>query len=57
MTATAFGVLGTPGARMVVYTPADDYCSSAIDSLIAGDGADARFPCWPHHQASAGAAS
>jgi len=50
MTSTSFGVLGTPGARMAVYTPADDISRAAIDSLIAGEGADARYPCWPQHR-------
>jgi transcriptional regulator with XRE-family HTH domain len=50
MISTSLGVLGTPGTRMVVYTPADETCRAAIDSLIAGQGADARYPCWPAHQ-------
>jgi len=34
---------------MVVYTPADDATRRAVASLIAGQGADARFPCWAAH--------
>ena len=34
---------------MVVYTPADDATRRAVVSLIAGERADARFPCWPAH--------
>ncbi len=42
----SLAVLAAPGTRMVVYTPADDTTRRAIASLIAGEGADARFPCW-----------
>ncbi len=49
MTTTSLGVLATPGTRIVVYTPADQTCRDAIDQLLAGLGADARFPCWPRH--------
>jgi hypothetical protein len=34
---------------MVVYTPADDASCAAVASLIAGEGADARYPCWYEH--------
>src|SRR5216683_1604695 len=50
MTSTSLAVLATPGARMVVYTPAEEDCRAAIDRLLAGDGADAHFPCWTVHQ-------
>ena len=50
MTTTSLGVLGTPGTRMVVYTPANDACRGAIDSLLAGEGAAARYPCWDSHR-------
>ena len=49
MTTTSLAVLAAPGTRMVVYTPADEATSEALASLIAGDGADARYPCWPRH--------
>jgi transcriptional regulator with XRE-family HTH domain len=52
MTSTSLAVLATPGARIVVYTPADEASHSAIDRLLTGDGAGAHFPCWPHHQAA-----
>jgi transcriptional regulator with XRE-family HTH domain len=56
MTSTSLGVLGTPGTRLVVYTPADDACRAALDSLIAAEGADVRYPCWPAHQHASQAA-
>jgi transcriptional regulator with XRE-family HTH domain len=52
MTTNALAVLAVPGARMVVYTPADDATRRAIARLIAGDGVDARYPCWPAHHRS-----
>jgi hypothetical protein len=33
-----------------VYTPADEVTRRAIDGLLRGEGADARFPCWDSHQ-------
>jgi hypothetical protein len=48
-TSTSFSVHAIPGARMVVYTPADDESKTALARLAAGEEADARFPCWPHH--------
>jgi transcriptional regulator with XRE-family HTH domain len=56
MISSSFGVLGTPGTRMVVYTPADDACRAAIDDMLDG-GERGRFPCWPEHQRAAGAAA
>lgn len=50
MTTTSFGVHAAPGTRMIVYTPADETTSAAISALIAGQGADARYPCWPDHR-------
>ncbi len=50
MTTTSLGILAAPGTRMVVYTPADDATCAAVASLIAGDGADARYPCWAAHR-------
>jgi transcriptional regulator with XRE-family HTH domain len=49
MTTNSLAVLAAPGTRMVVYTPTDDATRRAVASLIAGDAADARFPCWPAH--------
>jgi len=49
LTTHSLAVLAAPGTRMVVYTPADDTTRRAVASLIAGDAADARFPCWPAH--------
>ena len=49
LTTNSLAVLAAPGTRMVVYTPADDTTRHAVASLIAGDAADARFPCWPAH--------
>jgi transcriptional regulator with XRE-family HTH domain len=48
-TSTSFGVQAVPGARMVVYTPADEESERAIARLAAGEEADAKFPCWPIH--------
>jgi MmyB-like transcription regulator ligand binding domain len=50
MITNSFGVLAAPGTRMVVYTPADETTRAALASLVAGEGADARYPCWPAHQ-------
>lgn len=50
MTTRSFAVLAAPGTRMVVYTPADEATRDAVASLLAGEGADARFPCWEAHQ-------
>jgi transcriptional regulator with XRE-family HTH domain len=49
MTTNSLAVLAVPGTRMVVYTPADEPTRQALASLIAGDGAGARFPCWDAH--------
>jgi hypothetical protein len=50
MTTTSLGILAAPGTRMVVYSPADDVTCAAVASLIAGGGADARYPCWAEHR-------
>ncbi len=50
MATTSLGILAAPGTRMVVYTPADDVTCTAVASLIAGQGADARYPCWDAHR-------
>jgi transcriptional regulator with XRE-family HTH domain len=49
MTTTSLGVLSIPGTRLIVYTPADDTCREAIAGLLAGQGADRHFSCWPAH--------
>jgi transcriptional regulator with XRE-family HTH domain len=46
---TAFGVQSVPGARMVVYTPADESSNEILHRLAAGEGAHDHFPCWPAH--------
>ena len=50
MTTTSLAILAAPGTRMVVYTPADDATCAAVAGLIAGEGADARYPCWTEHR-------
>jgi len=50
-TSTSFAVHGVPGARMQVYTPADEPSKAALERLAAGEEAGARFSCWPLHQA------
>jgi transcriptional regulator with XRE-family HTH domain len=54
MTTTSLGVQSIPGTRMVVYTPADDVSRDAIAGLLAGDGADRHFSCWPAHNMAPG---
>jgi transcriptional regulator with XRE-family HTH domain len=56
-TSTSFAVQAMPGARMVVYTPADDESKTALARLAAGEEADARFPCWPIHDSERAVAS
>jgi hypothetical protein len=46
---TSFAVHAVPGARMTVYTPGDEPSGKALRRLAAGEGTDAHFPCWPHH--------
>ena len=48
-TSTSFAVQAVPGARMVIYTPADEPSEKALARLAAGEEADARFPCWSVH--------
>jgi transcriptional regulator with XRE-family HTH domain len=50
MTTTSMAILAAPGTRMVVYTPADDVTCAAVAGLIAGEGAEARYPCWEEHR-------
>jgi transcriptional regulator with XRE-family HTH domain len=49
-TSTSLAVQAVPGARMVIYTPADEASEAALARLAGGEEADARFPCWPTHQ-------
>jgi hypothetical protein len=50
VTTTSFAVSVPPGARMVVYTAADEGSRIALDKLAAGMGTDSHFPCWPTHE-------
>jgi len=50
MTTTSLAVIAVPGTRVVVYTPADEVTRQAVDGLLRGEGADARFPCFDIHQ-------
>jgi len=50
LTTTSLAVQAVPGTRMVVYRPADEVTREAITRLLAGDGAEARYPCWEAHQ-------
>ena len=49
VTTTSFAVQAVPGARMTVYTAADEPSKEALRRLAAGDGTGAHFPCWPNH--------
>jgi transcriptional regulator with XRE-family HTH domain len=55
-TTTGFAVQAVPGARMTVYTGADEPSRQALTRLAAGEGRDARFSCWPHPREAALAA-
>ncbi len=57
VTSTSFAVHMVPGARMQVYTPADEPSKKAIARLAAGEEADTRFPCWSLHHPERTAAS
>lgn len=48
-TSTSFAVHAVPGARMQVYTPADEPSRQALARLAAGEEAGARFGCWSSH--------
>jgi hypothetical protein len=50
VTTTSFAVSVPPGARMVVYTAADEQSRIALDKLAAGQGTHGHFPCWPAHE-------
>ena len=47
---TSLAVQAVPGTRMVVYRPADELTRAAVGKLLAGEGTDARYPCWAEHQ-------
>jgi len=51
MTSTSLSVERAPGTRIVVYTPADEATRLAMQRLVAGEGADAHFPCHAAHRA------
>lgn len=52
MTSTSLNVQGCPGARMVVYTPADVETRQAMEMILAaGNRGAAHFPCWESHRA------
>jgi transcriptional regulator with XRE-family HTH domain len=58
LTTTSLAIQAVPGTRMVVYRPADEVTRDAITRLLAGEGADAQYPCWEaHQQRKAGLAS
>ncbi|HTR91746.1 MAG TPA: helix-turn-helix transcriptional regulator [Trebonia sp.] len=48
-TSTSFAATAVPGARLVVYTPADEPSEKALTRLAEGADRDARFPCWNSH--------
>src|SRR4029077_11550206 len=50
LTTTSLAVQAVPGTRMVVYRPADEVTRAAVGKLLAGEGTDARYPCWAEHQ-------
>jgi hypothetical protein len=50
LSTTSLAVLAAPGTRVVVYRPADEVTRQAIGELLAGRGAEARYPCWEDHQ-------
>lgn len=54
MITNSLGIHAAPGTRLVVYTPVDETTRAALASLVAGEGADARYPCWPMHQRAKG---
>ena len=50
LTTTSLAVNTAPGTRIVVCLPADEACRQAIAGLLAGEGADAHYPCAPVHR-------
>jgi transcriptional regulator with XRE-family HTH domain len=57
LTTTSFDLRSVPGSHMVVYTAAEPASTEVLLRLAAGEGADARFPCWPLHYAERALAS
>jgi hypothetical protein len=55
LTTTSLAVQAAPGTRVVVYRPADEITREAIGRLLAGEGTDARYPCWELHKERAAA--
>jgi transcriptional regulator with XRE-family HTH domain len=52
MTSSSFAVQNCPGARMVIYTPADERTRQAMEGVMADSRSRAaRFPCWESHRA------
>jgi transcriptional regulator with XRE-family HTH domain len=51
MTSTSMHLQGSPGARMVVYVPADAATRQAMEHLLSGTADGAQFPCWEAHRA------
>jgi transcriptional regulator with XRE-family HTH domain len=45
MSATSLAVIATSDTWMYVSTPADDVSREILERIVAGEGADARFPC------------
>jgi len=50
MTSTSLALQNCPGARMVIYTPADQGTRDAMEHLVSGAGRDAHFPCYETHR-------
>jgi transcriptional regulator with XRE-family HTH domain len=50
MTSTSMALQGCPGARMVIYTPADQATREAMEHLLYGTNEEAHFPCWTAHR-------
>ena len=52
MTSTSLSVQGCPGARMVIYTPADAETRKAMEMIMTEyNRSDVHFPCWESHRA------
>jgi transcriptional regulator with XRE-family HTH domain len=51
MTSTSMSLQGCPGARIVVYAPADAATRQAMEHLLSGTADGAQFPCWEAHRA------
>ncbi|MBV9450447.1 MAG: helix-turn-helix domain-containing protein [Streptosporangiaceae bacterium] len=52
MTSTSLSVQGCPGARMVIYTPADAGTRQAMEMIMTEcTRSGVHFPCWEQHRA------